>query len=245
MVCERIDFMGVPIDILKEEEIEKVVMELLEKKQVAQVVFLSTWDVLKARRNGEFRDMVNAAALVLPVSKSIIKGAAFIKREVPNRCNPFDTIISILNVINAHYKSLYLLGATQKSLAIAEDNVKSTFTELSFVGRYSGYYNLSMEGAILSAIVKSHPSLTLIGNGIKGESKWIHRHRKDLSDGIYIYDPNIIDIFSKYKSKTSSWLFKHGLEYLPKVFANPLRVLTVFRYLWFKLLLLFYRIRKK
>lgn len=245
MVCERIDFMGVPVDILKEEEIEKVVMELLETKKVAHIVFLSTWDVLKARRKGEFRDMVMEASLVLPVSKSIIKGASFIKRAVPNRCNPFATIISILNVINTHYKSLYLLGGTQNSLSIAEDNVKSTFTELSFVGRCSGYYNAMRESAIISAIVKAHPSLTLVGNGIKGECKWIHRNRSVLSDGIYIYDPNIIDIFSKYKSKTSAWLFSHGLEYLPKVLKNPLRILTVFKYLWFKWLLLFYRIRKK
>ncbi len=245
MVCERIDFMGVPVDILNEEDIEKVIMELLETKKVAQIVFLSTWDVLKARRKGEFRDMVNAASLVLPVSKSIIKGAKFIRRTEPNRCNPFSTIISILNVINTHYKSLYLLGGTQDSLNIAEDNVKSTFTELSFVGRCSGYYNVNREGAILSAIVKSHPSLTLVGNGIKGEGRWIHRHREALSDGIYIYDPNIIDIFSKYQKKTSIWLFNHGLEYLPKVFKNPLRIFTVFKYLWFKLLLLFYRIRKK
>ena len=245
MVCERIDFLGVPVDILKEEELERVVMELLETKKVAQIVFLSTWDVLRARRRGEFQDMVREAALVLPVSKSIVKGASFIKRSVPNRCNPFDTIISILNVINAHYKSLYLFGGTQNSLSIAEDNVKSTFTELAFVGRCSGYYNVMREGAILSAITKAHPSVTLVGNGIKGEARWIHRNREALSDGIYIYDPNIIDIFSKYKKKTSLWLFNHGLEYIPKVLKNPLRLLTVFKYLWFKLLLLFYRIRKK
>jgi len=245
MLCERIDFLGVPVDILKEEDVERVVMALLETKKVAHIVFLSTWDVLKARRRGEFQDMVRGAALVLPVSKSIIKGAAFIKRKPPTRCNPFNTIISILNVINTHYKSLYLLGGSPSSLTIAEDNVKSTFTELSFVGRYSGYYKDSLENAILSAIVKSHPSLTLIGNGIKGEARWIHRHREALSDGIYIYDPNIIDIFSKHKKKTSLWLFNSGLEYLPKVLKNPLRLFTIFKYLWFKLLLLFYRIRKK
>ena len=245
MVCERIDFMGVPVDILKEEDIEKVVMELIATRKVAHIVFLSTWDVLKARRRGEFRDMVSNAVLVLPVSKSIIKGAKFLNRAVPNRCNPFDTIISILNVINTHYKSLYVLGGTQDSLSIAEDNVKTTFTELSFVGRCSGYYNAMREGAILSAIVKAHPSVTLVGNGIKGEARWIHRHREDLSDGIYIYDPNIIDIFSKHKKKTSTWLFNHGMEYLPKVLKNPLKIFTVFKYLWFKLLLLFYRIRKK
>lgn len=245
MQCERIDFLGVPVDILKEEDIEQVVLDLLDAKKVSHIVFLSTWDVLKGRRNKEFRKMLEDASLVLPISKSIIKGARFLKRSVPIRYLPFDAVISILNVVNAHYKSLYLLGASKRSLTIAEDNVKSTFTELHFVGRYQGYYNIAIEPAIISAIVKAHPSLVLIGDGIKKGKCWAYRNKEALHDGIYIYEPNIIDIFSKYKRKTSEWLFRHGLEYLPKVLTNPFRIFTIFKYLYFKCLILFYRIRKK
>lgn len=245
MENKRIDFLGVPVDIVKEEDIEKTILSLLEKKEVCQIVFLSTWDVLRARRQGEFRDMVNTAALVLPISKSIIKGARFLKKEIPVRYSPFESIISILNVINSHYKSLYVLGATKKSLAIAEENVKSTFTELSFVGRFRGYYKITMESAIISAIVKAHPSLVIVANGVKKGARWIYRNKAKLSDGIYIYDRNIIDIFSKYKRKTPQWLFNSGLEYLPKLLTNPLRIFTIFKYLYFKFLLLIYKIRKK
>lgn len=138
-----------------------------------------------------------------------------------------------------------MLGATKKSLAIAEDNVKSTFKDLKFVGRYNGYYKASMESSIISAIVKASPSLLILGNGIKGGARWIYRNKSKLSNGIYIYDCNIIDIFSNYKKKTSAFFLKHGLEYLPKVFVNPLRIFTIFKYFWFKILLLFYRIRNK
>ena len=125
-------YLGVPLDILKEEDIENAILELLNKNEVAQIVFLSTWDILKARKRGEFRDMVLSSSLCLPVSKSIIKGASFLKKTVPTRHYPFKTIIAILNVINNYSKSLYMLGATKKSLAIAEDNVKSTFKDLKF-----------------------------------------------------------------------------------------------------------------
>lgn len=245
MACERIDFLNVPIDILKEEDIEKEVLSLLKKNEPSQIIFLSTWDILRARRKGEFQDMVLSSSLCLPVSKSIIKGAKFLKKPIPDRHSPFETIISILNVINANSKSLYMLGATKKSLAIAEYNVKSTFKELRFVGRYNGYYKANKEANIISAITKSAPSVVIVGNGIKGGARWIYRNKAKLSDGIYIYDNNIIDIFSKYKRKTSNFLFKHGLEYLPQVFFNPLKIFTIFKYLWFKILLVFYRIRNR
>jgi len=245
MACERIDFLGVPIDILKEENIETTFLSLLNEKKVSHIIFLSTWDLLKARRRGEFRDMIMNASLVLPTSKSIIKGCSFLKKTVPYRHNPFDTILYILNVVNSHYKSLYVLGATHKSLLLAEENVRTTFTELKFVGRYNGYHKLTLEPFIISAIVKAHPSLVLVGNGIRGGNKWIYRNREKLSDGIYIHDTNIIDIFSKYKRKTNSFLFKHGLEYLPKVLINPLKVFTIFKFLYFKILILVYKIKKK
>lgn len=245
MACERIDFLGVPLDILKQEDIENTVLSLLNKNEPVQILFLSTWDILKARRKGEFRDMVLSSSLCLPISKSIIKGASFLKRQVPDRHYPFETIISILNVINTYSKSLYMLGATKKSLAIAEDNVKSTFKDLKFVGRYNGYYKANMEPSIISAIVKSAPSVIILGNGIKGGARWVYRNKAKLSSGIYIYDNNIIDIFSKYKRKTSPFLLKHGLEYLPQVFFNPFKIFTIFKYLMFKVLLVFYRIRNK
>jgi len=245
MACERIDFLGVPLDILKKEDIENEILRLLNEHKPVQIIFLSTWDVLRARRKGEFQDMVTSSALCLPISKSIIKGASFLKKSIPERHYPFETIISILNVINSHSKSLYMLGATKRSLAIAEDNVKSTFKELKFVGRYNGYYKANMEPSIISAIAKAAPSFVILGNGIKGGARWIYRNKSKLSNGIYIYDNNIIDIFSKYKKKTSNFLFRHGLEYLPQVFCNPLKIFTVFKYCWFKILLIFYRIRNK
>jgi len=110
MACERLDFLGVPIDILKEEDIETEILSLLEKNEPVQIIFLSTWDILRARRQGEFRDMVLSSSLCLPISKSIIKSSAFLKKPIPTRHYPFETIISILNVINTYSKSLYMFS---------------------------------------------------------------------------------------------------------------------------------------
>ncbi len=242
MAVKRINFLNVPIDILPEEDIEATVTELLDKKGVQQVIFMTLWDVLKARRNNEFRDMVNAAALCLPVSKSIVRGIKFLHRETAVRRQPFSVIIDFLNVINARYKSLYLLGGRQESLLIAERNVKSTFSGIKLVGRCKGYYNRMLEPQIISAIVKAEPSIIIVADGIKGGGKWIYRNKAKFNSGIFIGDMTIIDIFSKFKQRPSEYLFDKGLNYLPLVFKNPLRVFNIFGYFRFNILLLFYRI---
>ena len=166
MAVERIEFLKVPLDIVAPEEIEQVVLDLLSREGPQHIMLVSLWDVLKARHRGEFRNMVTSAALVLPTSKSLIRGARFLKKKVPVRYQPFNLIISTLGVLEKYYKSLYLLGAQHRSLIQAERNVKSTFPHLSIVGRFAGYYHKSMERNIQTAIAKSHPALVLLGDGV-------------------------------------------------------------------------------
>ena len=169
--------MKVPLDILAPEDLEPIVLELLAKEGPSHIMFVSMLDVLRARHRGEFRNMVLKAALVVPTSKTLIRGARFLKKKVPVRYQPFNLIISTLGVLEKYYKSLYLLGAQHRSLLKAEKNVRSTFPKLSIVGRFAGYYHKSMERNIQTAIVKANPSLVIIGDGISGGQRRIHLNR--------------------------------------------------------------------
>ena len=241
MAVKCIDFLNVPIDILPEEDIEETVLNLLERKGVQQIIFMTIWDVLKARRNSEFREMVLSSALRLPISKSIVRGIRFLKKEEAVRRQQFSVIIDFLNVINVRYKSLYLLGGRPESLLIAEKNVRSTFTGIKIVGRFKGYYNKSIEPQIISAISKAEPSIVLVGNGIQSGRKWIYRNKNKFNSGIFIRDADILDIFSKFKKRQSQVLFDKGLDYIPKILKNPFRVFNIFGYFWFNILLVFYK----
>ncbi len=205
-------------------------------------MFLSLWDFLRARRKGDFRSMVLDAALVLPLSKSLISGARFLQKPVPHRYHPFSFIISSLTVLEAYCKSLYLFGAHQRSLLQAEKNVRSTFPGLAVVGRYPGYFHRNMERNIMTAITKAHPSLLLIGDGVPGGRRWVYRNRSRLHNGLFLWSNDVIDVFSERKRRVSEDLFEKGLEYMPLVLKNPLRIFRIFQYLWYTILLLFSRL---
>jgi N-acetylglucosaminyldiphosphoundecaprenol N-acetyl-beta-D-mannosaminyltransferase len=242
LAIERIEFLKVPLDIVPPEELESVVLDLLSREGPQHVMLVSIWDVLRARHRGEFRNMVLKATLVIPTSKSIVRGARFLKKRPPVRYQPFNFIISALGTLERYYKSLYLLGAHHRSLLQAERNVRSTFPHLSVVGRFAGYYHKSMERNILTAIVKSNPSLVIVGNGVPGGQKWIHKNRARLHSGIFFWNADVIDIFSERKRRVSEKTFERGLEYLPLVAKKPLRFFRIFQYLWYNVILLYYRL---
>lgn len=242
MAVERINFLKVPLDIIAPEDIEESILKILNSDGPQHIMFVSIWDVLRARRKSEFRSMVLSAALVIPTSKSILKGASFLKKAQPIRYYPFNFIISTLGCLEKHYKTLYLLGAQSESLQYAEKNLKATFPHLFIVGRYPGYFHKSMEKRILTVISKSTPSLVLVGSGVPANQKWIHKNRNTLPSSIFIWDKYVIDIFSKKRKRVSESLFEKGLEHIPEIVKNPFKTLRIFKFLWYYILLFIYRI---
>lgn len=238
MAIERITLLGVPVDICTPDNLEAEILELLAKPGTKQIVFLSVWDLLKARRKGEFSECVKSASLILPVSKSIVKGAKFLKLPVPERYNPFTAVIQILSILESHYKTLYLLGANKKTLAKAESNVRDTFPTLRIVGRYVGYYPKQIEDDIVEAIFKADPSLVLLSEGVKEKNVWPYKRRNRFSSSIFLYYKEAFGIFSERIKRVSDRTFKKGNEIFYEILKNPFKIFLIFPFIHYNLLLL-------
>lgn len=245
MASQRINVLGVPVDILHPEDLEMTILELSSKPGVKQIVFLSVWGLLRARHRGEFQECVKNADLVIPVSKSILKGARFLKREIPVRYNPFQAVISIMSVMESHFKSLFLLGSHGQTLHTAEQNVHATFPHLQIVGRYHGYYQKAVEPDVIQAIYKSSPGLVLYCEGIKEKDVWAYNRRSQFSSSIFIYYKDALGIFSKRIKRVSEETFSKGHEIFHEILRNPLKIFLLVPFLHFILLLVWYRLLKK
>ncbi|WP_407427899.1 WecB/TagA/CpsF family glycosyltransferase [Treponema sp.] len=242
----RIELLGVPVDVCRPENLEEEIMKILEKPGTKQIVFLTIWDLLKARnKKKDFGECLKNADLILPVSKSILKGAKFLKLDVPVRYNPFDAVIQILNTLEHHYKSLYLLGARKKTLQKAEHNVHDTFKNLRIVGRYVGYFPKSAEENVVQAIYKASPSLVIVSEGIKEKNLWAY-HRKDkFSSSMFLYYNDCIGIFAGRIRRVSAKTFNAGKEIWSEVGHSPVKVFLIFPFIWYKILLLFTRLFRR
>lgn len=245
MAVQRIKLLGVPVDILRPQDMETEILELLAKPGTKQIVFMSVWDLLKARRKNDYAQCVREADLVLPVSKSILRGARFLKKEVPVRYNQFTAVISILSVLENHYKSLYLLGGRKKALMAAERNVRSTFPGLQIVGRYVGYYPKAVENDIVQAIFKASPSLALVSDGIREKDCWSYTRRNRFSSSIFLYYRDGIGIFSERIKRVKEKTFERGLEIWSEILHNPLKLFLIFPYIYYIVCLLWYKLFKR
>lgn len=204
MARTRISFLSVPVDAVEPNELGNELMNCVHAGEFSQVCFVSIWDILRARTNPEYLNCLKKASLVLPVSKSIVRGASFLKLPVPVRYNPFTAVISMLGELDKNFCTLYLLGERKETLKTTEKNIRATFPNLHIVGRYVGYYSKNIEPSIIEAIRKASPSLVLIADGIKGQQLWAYRRKKHFNASIFLNYKDSFRIFSKRKKKSFS-----------------------------------------
>jgi N-acetylglucosaminyldiphosphoundecaprenol N-acetyl-beta-D-mannosaminyltransferase len=242
---ERINLLKVPLDIVPVDRIADVIYDYIKSGKGENIVLLSLWDLLRARRSGEYRSFVLGAALVIPISKSLIRGARFLTGKTPVRYMPFDFVISLLTALEAREYSVYLLGGKPQVLKTTEKNIRQTIPKLRVVGRYRGSFKRNEEGILLQAIRKASPSLLLVGKGVHGGERWIARNNAVLNPGLRLWCSDLFEVFAERKKRPSRAVFDRGLEGIGYCFQNPLRFFRIFPYFYYKLLLVVYRIFKR
>jgi N-acetylglucosaminyldiphosphoundecaprenol N-acetyl-beta-D-mannosaminyltransferase len=242
---ERVTLLKVPVDIVPQDRLTEAVYELLAAGKGQNIVLLSLWDLLRARRSGEYRSFVLNAALVIPISKSLIGGIRFLTGKTAVRYMPFDFVINLLTILEGREFSVYLLGGKRRVLQKTEKNIRQTFPRLRIVGRYIGAFKRHEEATILEAVRKASPSLLLVGRGISGGEHWIVKNNAHLSRGLRLWCSDLFDVFAERKKRPSRKTFDRGLEWVGYCVQNPLKLFRIFPYCYYKLLLLVYRLFKK
>jgi N-acetylglucosaminyldiphosphoundecaprenol N-acetyl-beta-D-mannosaminyltransferase len=240
---QRIYLLGVPVDVLPEDELEEAVRNLLADGASHQIIFITLMDLLRARGKSEFAKTVKESSLVIPLSKGILRGARFLRRPVPVRYMPFSFVIKLMGVLEKHHKSLYLVGSQPQRLSVSSANIRDSFPGLRIVGRYAGFFPPEREKDIVLAIRKASPSLLLVGPGVKGKNRWIRRHKDEFQAGLALWCGECFDIFCGKKKRITYKSWERGTYRFGEFLRHPWRVLRLFSYLYYLLLLLFARIR--
>ena len=194
-----------------------------------QIVLLSAMGVLKARKDPEYRRCLQEASLVLPVSRFIATCMRFLRLGHPHRFSAFEFVVRLLAIAEDLDKTVYLLGSTKGILERAERGLRASFPSLKLVGRFSGFYDRSMEESITLIIRKSSPTLVLVGTGVPGKDLWIHRHKSGFHPGVFIWTENGFEVFSGRESPSAR---------LRDLLRRPWRLVRLFCFAYLTILVL-------
>ena len=240
---KRLKLLGIPIDSIDPDFLDEQLVDLLHKDGNHQVIFLRTLDLLRARRNPEFRACLENAALVVPVSKGLQLACNRLHLGLLPRYSPFDFMIKLLNVLEAKHASFYLLGDMQPYLNRTETNLRHTFPGAQPLGRYTGSFSRAVEQNIRIAVSKASPNLLLAGPGLKGKDLWIYRRRSSFPRGVQVWCAECFYYFTARKKRPNRVSFRKGRDYYRESIGKPWRWFRFPLYVYFQFLVQAERIR--
>jgi len=232
---KRYDFLGVPIDVLPEEQFEDFFAKLLESNASWKIALIRYRDFRRATWRRDFQNQLLSCSLVLPIDQSLEWGMKFAGLPAPHRYHPFDFIIKLLGYLEKKGKSVYLLGGNPNDVQQVFDKVRSGFPKLTVIGRHAGKYPKENEKLILSAIYKSNPTLLFIGSRVRGKMNFVFENTNSLNVPIIFWSDEAFNIMSGKKKITDresfKRSFKNGTYYIGGALFNPLKWLRIPSYI--------------
>ncbi|AFG38800.1 teichoic acid biosynthesis protein [Spirochaeta africana DSM 8902] len=233
---------GTRVHDLDPENIPGVVQLLTAADETRRVVFLSTFDLIRAWFFPGVRRSLESAALVLPMQRGVQRAAAIAGHKPPRRHMPFQLIIQLLGAVESAQGSLYLIGGRPAALEKVEANLKYTFPKMRIVGRFPGFFRKGVEASLLTAVRKSGPDITLVGTGVRG--RWLEKQSGQFPPGITIAAARVFRVFAEQRRRPSRRLFESGLKDSMKAILLPWHWLRIPLYLLLLMRLVVERLRR-
>lgn len=213
-------------------------------KQRAYICVAPVSTVVDARKDKEYRDVVNAAMMTVPDGMPIVwLGKKQFGSQVERTCGP-DLMLALCKQSQAKNIRHFLFGSTQEVLNRLESNLKERFPQLIICGKISPKFTqqaqeLSEEEK--AQINDAQPDIIWVGLGSPKQDFWMAKNRQYLKAPILIGVGAAFDIHAGLKSLGPTWMQNMGLAWLFRLCSEPRRLWKRYligniQFLWWLLL---------
>jgi len=179
--------------------------------------------IMAAQRDPEFRQVLNAAGLVLPDGVGLLWAARRLGASLPERVPGSDLIYKLSEQAAAHGWRIYFLGAAEGVAAAAAERLAARYPGLAVAGTYSGSPRPGAAEAMIERVRAARPDILLVAYGAPAQDKWIARHREALGVPVSIGVGGAFDFVAGVARRAPVWVQRLGLEWLHRLGRQPWR----------------------
>lgn len=216
-VSGRVDILGLQVSRVNIEQTLKLIDRFIERNERRYVVFPNLFCLTQARRDAEYRHLLNSADLTLPDGTPLVWASHWLGQPVGSRvCGP-DTF-DILNARAAErgYKVYFMGGGPPQNAERVATQLKSIHPTLRVVGTWSpplGLVEGELNDRILEDIARCQPDILWVGIGAPLQERWIWQNRDRIQARVSLAVGGAFDYYSGKRKRAPRWMCNSGLEW--------------------------------
>lgn len=216
--------LGVPFNNMTPIETVEMLNVLLDGDTKSAVFTPNPEMVMTARKDPEFMEVLNNAAINLPDGIGIVYASRFTENVIEERVPGCDTMLALFDRIKGTKKTVYFFGGAPGVAEKAREEMQKKYKGLNVVGAADGYFDEEKEKAIIEEINTLKPDLLLVGIGFPKQEKWIASHLDMLDVKVAVGVGGSLDVFSGTVKRAPKIFIKLGLEWFYRLLCQPSRI---------------------
>ena len=222
-MAERVNILGVAVDAVTMPEAVAAVEYYMDARAGVTVATANAEMIMRATKDAALRDVLAAAALVVPDGAGTVWAARHLGHAMPERVAGYDLVQELLRRAPATHRRVYFFGAAPGVAEKAKAKAEQLYPGIKIVGVRDGFFSVDMNDAIISDIRTARPDLLLVALGVPKQEKWIHEHLAALGVPVAIGVGGTLDVMAGVMKRAPRWMQKATLEWLFRGMLQPKR----------------------
>lgn len=217
----KTDILGVGIDNLTLSESVDAGAALMDGEGFHYVVTPNPEFILAAKKNEEFRTVLNNADLALADGIGVVYAARILGRPLKGKVPGIDFAQGLLARMAQSGKSLFLLGAKPGVAEQAAENLRRRYPGLQICGTHDGYFQ--EDAPVAEAVRTSGADVLFVCLGAPKQELWMSRNGPSSGVKLAVGLGGSLDVFAGTVERAPESWQKAGMEWLYRLIREPSR----------------------
>ncbi len=224
----KLNILGVTIDNVSKSETLKRVQSFVDSDNSHYIVTINPEFVIAARRDDEFRHILNHADLSVADGFGLVLAARRQGKKLATRITGVDLLMDICRLASEQGKSVFLLGSKRHVPEQAARELVKQYPALKIAGAETGYrrwHRPIKDKKIVRMINRKKPDILFVAFGQVRQEKWIYRNLPKLKTvRVAMGVGGSFDYISGQVRRAPRPMRSMGLEWLYRVMRQPWRL---------------------
>ena len=222
-MAEKIDILGVRVDSVTMTQAVAQVESYMDEKKNVLIATANAEMIMRATHDTELKDILNAAALVVPDGAGTVWAAHHLGYEMPERVAGYDLAQELMRIAPSKKQRVFFFGSAPGVAEKAKAKAEELYPGIEIVGTRDGYFNPEDEPVIIEEIKAAKPDLLLAALGVPKQEKWLYAHLQELNVPVSIGVGGTLDVMAGVMKRAPYWMQKAKLEWLFRGLLQPKR----------------------
>jgi N-acetylglucosaminyldiphosphoundecaprenol N-acetyl-beta-D-mannosaminyltransferase len=223
-----VKILGVKIDLVDYNSVAILIRDCIEKRVYGKYICACpVHPIMASQRDLELRRALNNSWLTVPDGMPVVWAAKLLGAQINDRVYGPTLMLRSCQLAEKKGYSVFLYGATSKTLKSLQQRLLDRFPHLRIVGVHSPPFRQMTPTEIsqdLEMINKTLPDLLFLGLGAPKQEKWMAKYCQNINVPVTIGVGAAFDFHARLKRQAPSCLQKIGLEWLFRLCVEPKRL---------------------